>query len=561
METLFIRMLNLSINASIMIAAILFFRLVFRKAPKWINCLIWSLVGIRLLFPFSIESSFSLIPKQDPIPSSIVIWTPVSSVAQPDVTTSLETSVNASRSSTGSILQILSYVWIVGLILMLVYAVFSYLSLRNKVKTATLYSVGVKQSENVTSPFVLGIVKPTIFIPYSLDGPDLKYVLSHERAHIRRRDYLWKPIGFLILSVYWFNPVIWLAYISLCRDIELACDERVINRLNSDARKEYSRALLNCSVKHKLIIACPVAFGETDVKGRVKKVMNYKKPAFWIIILAVLCCIAVGVCFMTYPKTRSIADNEKDNVAKETNGTESAQTITTDISDSGKDSLRKMNIDDINQLKTKTEFSWDDFSLYESEDIGSGLFVFKYELDEGGYVLVSGPSLDQKPQTIMYYRPDGKVDYILSNPNLSEKDGWSKYEIAPACPSRVTFSFCLPDTWECGMCIQSEDDPTSCFSVSIHPKTEDESNGAIIIAYMDGFGVLGTPVIEDTMFNGHKAKMYTCEGASYWNYIELNEPYLGCVIQNTASESWYEMYESELKEILSTVEYTIVETD
>lgn len=217
--------------------------------------------------------------------------------------------------------------------------------------------------------------------------------------------------------------------------------------------------------------------------------------------------------------------------------------------------------EDINRIKEKGSFTWDDFSIYQGEDIGSGLFVFRYDMADGGYVLVSGPSLDQQPQTIIYYRSDGDVDYILSNPNLSGKDGWTKCEITPTCPSRVTFSFYLPDTWECGMCIQSEDDPTSCFCVSIHPKTEDESTGSIIIAYMDGFGVLGSPVIEDTMFNGHKAKMYTCEGASYWNYIELAEQYLGCVIQNTASESWYEKYENEVKEILSTVEFTIADTD
>ncbi len=320
METLFLKFLNLSINASILIAAILFFRFVFWKAPKWINCLIWSLVGIRLLIPFSIESSFSLIPQIEPIPSSTIVrMTPASSVISQAITTSIDTSVNATQSSSTSVILFLSYVWIAGLIIMFAYTFFSYLVLRNKLKTATLYSAGVKQSENVSSPFVLGIIRPTIFIPYSLNDSDLKYVLFHERAHVKRRDYIWKPLGFLILSVYWFNPIIWLAYIILCKDIELACDERVINRLDSDARKEYSQVLLNCSVKHKMIIACPVAFGETDVKRRVKKVMNYKKPAFWIILVAILCCIVVGICFMTYPQRHSIADNEKDNMVKETN--------------------------------------------------------------------------------------------------------------------------------------------------------------------------------------------------------------------------------------------------
>lgn len=436
METLFLKFLNLSINASILIAAILFFRFAFWKAPKWITCLIWSLVGIRLLIPFSIESSFSLIPQREPIPSSTIVrMTPASSVISQAITTSIDTSVNVTQSSSTSVILFLSYVWIAGLIIMFAYTFFSYLVLRNKLKTATLYSAGVKQSENVSSPFVLGIIRPTIFIPYSLNDSDLKYVLFHERAHVKRRDYIWKPLGFLILSVYWFNPIIWLAYIILCKDIELACDERVINRLDSDARKEYSRVLLNCSVKHKMIIACPVAFGETDVKRRVKKVMNYKKPAFWIILVAILCCIVVGICFMTYPQRHSIADNEKDNMVKETNKTESAQTGENDTSDSQTVSLRKMTVDDINQLKSKRDFSWDDFSIFEGEDIGSGLFVFKYEMDDGGYVLVSGSSLDQKPQTIIYYRSDGEVDYLLSNP---QENHFEKYRISADQLSQMT---------------------------------------------------------------------------------------------------------------------------
>ena len=313
MESLFIKLINLSIYASILVAVVLLLRLVSRRSPKWVICLIWALVGIRLVVPFSIQSSFSLIPESEPDSSTALFKIVSLSQAQEGIVSSGAASVTeASRSGSSSVFHILSYIWLFGVILMLLYGVISYIVLRKTLRTATLYDDGIRQSEKVDSPFVLGFLRPTIYIPYTLFGKDLEYVLSHEKTHIRRKDHLWKPAGFLLLSVYWFNPAIWLAYAALSKDIELACDESVIRSLDKDERKNYSRALLNLSIRQKLITACPVAFGKTAVRNRVDHVMNYKKPALWSVVIMIACCVAVGICFMTEPKKQNAATNEID---------------------------------------------------------------------------------------------------------------------------------------------------------------------------------------------------------------------------------------------------------
>jgi len=192
-------------------------------------------------------------------------------------------------------------IWIVGMVALLIYTVISYVKVKRKIGTAVLLRDNVYQSENVVSPFVLGIIKPKIYLPFNMNEKDMEHVVAHEMAHIRRKDHLWKPLGFLLLTLHWFNPLMWLSYVLLCRDIELACDEKVIKELDHDARADYSQALLTCSVNRRMIAACPLAFGEVGVKYRVKSVLNYKKPAFWIIIVAVVACVAVAVCFLTNP--------------------------------------------------------------------------------------------------------------------------------------------------------------------------------------------------------------------------------------------------------------------
>lgn len=184
---------------------------------------------------------------------------------------------------------------------MLVYSVLSYWRLSQKIDTAVLHRDNIFQSENVRSPFVFGILRPRIYLPFQIAEQNIEYVIAHEQAHILRKDHWWKPLGFFLLTIHWFNPLIWLAYILLCRDIELACDERVIKLMDNERRADYTQALMSFSVRQRKIAGCPLAFGETAVKKRIKSVMNYKKPAFWLIVLAVAVCVFAAVCFLTDP--------------------------------------------------------------------------------------------------------------------------------------------------------------------------------------------------------------------------------------------------------------------
>ena len=311
MSGLFLKILNMSILASYIVLAVLLLRLLLKKAPKWINCILWGIVGLRLVLPFSIESMFSLIPSTETISKASDSPRPYFesglSVVDNQVNGYLRGTyfegVSRPQGNFIDITTILGNIWLVGVVALLIYTVISYIKLKKKIGTAVLLRDSIYQSENVVSPFVLGVIKPKIYLPFNMKDKAMEHVVAHEMAHIRRKDHIWKPLGFLLLTLHWFNPLMWLGYVLLCRDIELACDEKVIKELEHDARADYSEALLTCSVNRRMIAACPLAFGEVGVKDRVKSVLNYKKPAFWIIIAAVIACVAVAVCFLTNPLT------------------------------------------------------------------------------------------------------------------------------------------------------------------------------------------------------------------------------------------------------------------
>ena len=310
MSLLFLKILNMSISASYVALAVLLLRLVFRKAPKWINVLLWGFVAFRLICPFSLGSVFSLIPSVNTVgPQILTDKTPAINSGIPILNNTLNPIISETLSPNPAnsvnpmqvIVAAVSAVWLIGVAVMLIYALTSYIKLRRRIGTAVLYGENIYQSENITSPFVLGVIRPKIYMPFGMNEQDISYVVAHEQAHVKRKDHLWKPLGFLILSVYWFNPLAWVAYILLCRDIESACDEKVIRSMDRESRGDYSQALLSCSTNRRLITACPIAFGETGVKSRVKSVLSYKKPAFWIIVIAIVACVAVAVCFLTNP--------------------------------------------------------------------------------------------------------------------------------------------------------------------------------------------------------------------------------------------------------------------
>ena len=311
MEAIFLKILNMSITASWLVLAIVILRLILKKAPKAISVFMWALVGVRLICPFSFESILSLIPSAETVPQDIIYseapaihsGVPIfNSTVNPIISENLAPEVGASVNPMQIIAFVASVVWIVGIVAMLLYTVISYFRIHRKVREAVPYQDNIWLCDHIDTPFILGVIRPRIYLPSNMNEQDIEYVIAHEKAHLKRHDHWWKPLGFLLLTVYWFNPILWIAYILLCKDIELACDEKVIKDMGTEIKKPYSEALINCSVPRKMISACPLAFGEVGVKGRVKSVLNYKKPAFWIIVVAVVASIVVAVCFLTNPK-------------------------------------------------------------------------------------------------------------------------------------------------------------------------------------------------------------------------------------------------------------------
>ena len=313
MAAVFLKLLNLSISASWLVLAVLVLRLISKRSPKWVNVLLWGIVALRLVLPFSIESALSLIPSAETVSPAAVQFDPA-----PTITSGvsvIDNAVNPSLSEhfsavpTASVnplyvwTEIAGWVWLIGLGAMLLYALVSYLRLRRRVSVSLPIRDHIYLCDAISSPFILGVVKPHIYLPSGLDEVQRQNVLSHERAHLTRRDHWWKPLGFALLAVYWFNPVLWLAYTLLCRDIELACDERVIRTMDESAVKTYSTVLLACSMPRKAVITCPLAFGEVGVKERVRNALHYKKPAFWVVAASVAVCVVVAVCFLTDPPT------------------------------------------------------------------------------------------------------------------------------------------------------------------------------------------------------------------------------------------------------------------
>ncbi len=311
MGDIFLKILNMSISASWLILAVVFIRLVFRKAPKWSMCLLWGLVAVKLVVPFSPESVLSFIPSNEVIPESIATETHphinsgityIDMTINPVMESNLSPQIGDSVNPLQVIIYIAGIVWCVGIIICLAYALVSYIILKRKVRASKLLRKGVYACDEVKSPFILGLFRPVIYIPSGMKDEVMEYVIAHENAHLKRGDHFWKPLGFIILSVYWFNPLCWVAYILLCRDIEYACDEKVICDKDREYVNLYSQALLDCNAQRRIIAACPLAFGETDVKGRIKGILNYKKPAFWVIIASLIICIVVAICFMTKQK-------------------------------------------------------------------------------------------------------------------------------------------------------------------------------------------------------------------------------------------------------------------
>lgn len=398
MEVIFLKILNMSITASWLVFAVMVLRLLLKKAPKAMMVVMWALVGIRLVCPFSLESVLSVIPSAETIPTNIIYSEKptiqsgipaLNSTVNPIISESLAPEVKTSVNPMQIITYIASIVWIVGIIAMLLYTAISYLRIHIKVREAVPLQDNIWLCDRIVTPFILGIIRPRIYFPSSINERDMEYVIAHEKAHLKRHDHWWKPLGFLLLTVYWFNPVLWIAYILLCRDIELACDEKVIKDMGVEIKKPYSDALINCSVPRKLIAACPIAFGEVGVKGRIKSVLNYKKPAFWIIIVAVVASIVVGVCFLTNPISSKGKVGADDSSISNVGGVEQPANII---------GSKRLSLNEVISLSQKGDkLKWEDFEEYSYIETGSGLYIRYYEIDDMFSLWIGGTWTDEDP--------------------------------------------------------------------------------------------------------------------------------------------------------------------
>ena len=313
MTELFLKLASMSAAAGCLVLAAVALRPLLKRAPRWILCLLWGLVAVRLICPFLPECAWSLLPDPEGISGSAA----ESSLPKLGFQTTFNTELNRSPEqrrapirlwSGASAAQTMSAVWLAGILILMIYTGVGWLLLRRRVRTAVRLRDNIYRSESVSSPFVLGLLRPRIYLPFGMDERRMAHVIAHEQAHIRRRDHWSKPFGFLLLTVYWFHPLMWVAYALFCRDIELACDERVVRSLDTEQRAAYSEALLACAARHRRVAVCPVGFGEIGVKNRVKHVLTYRKPALWMLGLAVLCCAAAAVCFLTNPKRQTPLD-------------------------------------------------------------------------------------------------------------------------------------------------------------------------------------------------------------------------------------------------------------
>lgn len=434
MKELFTGILNISISAGILIIVCTLVRLIFRRMPKFVRCLMWLLVAIRLAVPFAIESPLSLLPAKEYVTVSSndnvnKITDTEYSVEQINSldetsTTEINNSVateNTAETNNIDVMYVLSIVWLVGVVAMLIYALISYIRLRRLVDDAVLLRDNIYQSERAGTAFILGVIRPRIYVPYGLSLNELYMSISHEKAHISRRDHLVKPLGFIIAAVYWFNPLVWLAYILLCRDIELACDEKVIKKIGYDKKKDYSQALLNLSIPKKYISACPVAFGEVGINERIKNVLTMKKGKKIIIAVAVAICAVLAICFLTYPK--KIKNNSGD-VAEVQASEETAEEIeeatteetTTETNSSenvvecfpviGSGTITRQFSEDHQSVDIAAEEGTAIVSVYDGtvEEVGSNE-------EEGYYIIIK----NEKGCTVKY-------SHLKDEPNVSKGD-------------------------------------------------------------------------------------------------------------------------------------------
>lgn len=329
MNKLFLTILNMSLTGAFVITVICLARLPLKKAPKIISYCLWVVAGFRLILPFSIESVFSLIPfNAQTIPADIAMQSiPRIDSGIPFVNNAIS-SILPAATPTASVnplqiwITISAFVWFIGVVVMLIYGVVSFVILKRKMREAAHVEANIYEAENIKSPFVLGVFNPQIYLPVGLSKKEKNYVVLHEQTHIRRRDHIVKFAAYFILCLHWFNPLVWAAFLLMGLDMEMSCDERVLKEMGDEVKKDYSLSLLSLATERRIIGGSPLAFGEGDIKERIKNVLNFRKPSRVIIVAAVALVAVLSVGFAVNRATdRSIVDSIKpmsvNNVVKE----------------------------------------------------------------------------------------------------------------------------------------------------------------------------------------------------------------------------------------------------
>ncbi len=320
MEAVFSKLVGISLVANWLILAVVVLRLLLKKAPRRVTCILWLIVALRLIVPFSIESPVSMIPQttsviQEAVDTNLIHPEVISSVMTPEPG---QDETNAVYVRNGQHMPVLPLIWCGGMAAMLCYFAFSYLRMRHLVREAARETGNIWICDAVTTPFILGLIRPRIYLPSGLSGATRECVIAHEQCHLRWKDHWWKPLAFVLLAVYWFDPLVWVSYALLCRDIEFACDERVIHHYGITDKKAYSRALLECSTGKRLVLACPVAFGETAVTQRIRNVLRYKRPRFWVILVCAVVIAVMAVGFLTVPAKTAAPDLQESAPTQDT---------------------------------------------------------------------------------------------------------------------------------------------------------------------------------------------------------------------------------------------------
>ncbi len=535
MSEIFLKLVNMSVAASVLIIVVVIARGLLRSAPKWSHCILWALVGIRLLCPFTIESAFSLAPNAQAVSTDAYAKTPQvqTGFAAVDNTANQYLAKYYSEDVTFSAkepvknpIQIISYIWLGGAAVLFIYAVISYIGIWRKVRECICIDQNIYICDRIKSPFVFGIINPRIYIPSDLKDIQIKNVVAHEKAHIKRLDYLWKPLGYALFCVYWFNPLCWLAYILFCRDIEMACDELVVKNWTTNQKKEYSLVLLSFHVPGKVITACPLAFGEVSVKQRVKQILNLKKPTIWLVTAAVLCCVVIAAFFLTSPKKDANEVIQQDETFVEKWAVafcdRDGATIEALSSDKVKEKLETeqlLTIDDGTAI-----FGWS--SPWPMWDTSDG--------NAAGYV-ISFPEEQNNMASILYYAwtSDPHVTVWKQDITFEEKNG--DYQVTD---EEIHFFENIASGQEFDEAYPKINNTPMDYSVKISDETDMETNGEPTDNSVNGFGaalannsLLSSSMLYQTLHAPVSAAKYLLNLLDNENKVKIE------VIENQSSEA------------------------